>query len=266
MPEGATVPEAAAPPEAPPLEAEAPAPLAPAPPRAPFIRTFGQWVRDYFLADEPSFGLALVPFCFLSMVLFTRHPNTNFIFDEQEALLANPYVRSIADAQPKFRWVDAFYRDFWGLGPERSIGSYRPIPDLVWRALWGLGAREQTPFLHHWVNVLLHGVNGALVCVLAFQLTKRRGAAWLAGACFTASALLTEAVSGVVGISDVLGATGALVALIALAWRLPWMVIGVFLATMFGLYSKETALCCVPLVPLTALLTAQIAHPHRPRR
>lgn len=235
-------------------------------PSRPFIVTFRQWLHDYLLGDDPSFGLALVPYCFLSMLLFTRHPSTNFIFDEQEALLANPYVRSIADAQPKFRWIDAFYRDFWGLGPERSIGSYRPIPDLVWRALWGLGAREQTPFLHHWVNVLLHGMNGALVCVLAFHLTKRRGTAWLAGAAFTASAVLTEAVSGVVGISDVLGATGALLALLALSRRMPWMGIGVFFATLFGLYSKETALCCVPLVPMTALLAAQIHHPTKPRR
>ena len=231
-----------------------------------FIVTFRQWIHDYFLGDDPGFGLALVPYCFLSMLLFTRHPSTNFIFDEQEALLANPYVRSIADAQPKFRWIDAFHRDFWGLGPERSIGSYRPIPDLVWRALWGLGAREQTPFLHHWVNVLFHGMNGALVCVIAFQLTRKRGTAWLAGACFTASAVLTEAVSGVVGISDVLGATGALLALLALSLRLPWMGIFVFLATLFGLYSKESALCCVPLVPVTALLCAQIYHPTKPRR
>ncbi|MBX3191364.1 MAG: tetratricopeptide repeat protein [Labilithrix sp.] len=228
--------------------------------------TVRQWLDDYFLGDDPGFGLALVPFCFLSMLLFTRHPSTNFIFDEQEALLANPYVRSIAEAQPKFRWIDAFYRDFWGLGPERSIGSYRPIPDLVWRALWGLGAREQTPFLHHWVNVLLHGMNGALVCVVAFQLTKRRSTAWLAGACFTASGVLTEAVSGVVGISDVLGATGVLLALAALSLRLPWMALGVFFASLFGLYSKESALCVVPLVPFAALLAAQIHHPEKPRR
>ncbi len=242
------------------------APPAVAEPRPAFIRTFRTWIRDYFLGDDPTFGLALVPMCFLSMLLYTRHPGTNFIFDEQEALLANPYVRSIADVQPKFRWLDAFKRDFWGLGPERSIGSYRPIPDLVWRALWGLGAREQTPFLHHWVNVLLHGVNGALVVVLAFHLTKKRMTAWLVGLAFTASAVLTEAVSGVVGISDVLGATGAICALLALSLRLPWMVIGVFFATLFGLYSKETALCCVPLVPLTALLTAQITHDKEPRR
>ncbi|MBX3204370.1 MAG: tetratricopeptide repeat protein [Labilithrix sp.] len=223
-------------------------------------------MHDYFLGDAPSFGLALVPYCFLSMILFTRHPRTNFIFDEQEALLANPYVRSIAEAEPKFRWVDAFYRDFWGLGPERSIGSYRPIPNLVWRALWGLGARDQTPFLHHWVNVLLHGVNGALMCVLAFSLTKRRGVAWIAGAAFTASALLTEAVSGVVGIADVLGATGTLLALLALPKKLPWMALGVFFGSVFGLYSKESALCCVPLLPLGALLLAPNTHPDKPRR
>lgn len=244
-----------------------PAQEPPAPePRPTFVFTFRQWLHDYFLGDRPSFGIALVPFCFLSMLLFTRHPRTNFIFDEQEALLANPFVRSIADAEPKFLWRDAFYRDFWGLGPERSIGSYRPIPDLVWRALWGLGARDQSPFLHHWVNVLLHGVNGALVCVLAYALTKRRGAAWIAGSAFTACAVLTEAVSGVVGIADVLGGTGTLLALLALTRTLPWMALGVFLGTLFGLYSKESALCCVPLLPLGALLLAPTTHPERPRR
>ncbi len=233
--------------------------------RPRFLAGVRSWVRDFFLGDDPSFWVALVPYCLLSMLLFTRHPRTNFIFDEQEALLANPYVRSVAEAHPKFGWLDAFKRDFWGLGPERSIGSYRPIPDLVWRALWALGLRD-TPFIHHWVNVLLHGVNGALVCVIAFHFTKRRGTAWLAGAAFTASGVLTEAVSGVVGIADVLGATGALLALLALTLRMPWMALGVFLGTLFGLYSKESALCCVPLVPVTALLVAPTTHPDKPRR
>lgn len=243
--------------------------LKPLPPeRLPTLyETFRGWIRDYFLGDDINFGLALVPYCFLSMLLFTRHPTkTNFIFDEQEALLANPYVRSVADANPKFHWLDAFHRDFWGLGPERSIGSYRPIPDLIWRALWALGARDQTPFLHHWVNVLLHGVNGALVCILAFKLTKRRGTAWIAGALFTAAAVLTEAVSGVVGIADVLGATGTLIALLALTMELPWMPLGVILGTLFGLYSKESALCCVPLLPLGALLLSPLMHPRNPQR
>jgi hypothetical protein len=233
----------------------------------PKIPGFVDSIREYFLGENPSFALAVVPCCFLSMALFTRHPfKTNFIFDEQEALLANPYVRSIADPVSKLHWLDAFRRDFWGLPPDRSIGSYRPIPDLVWRVLWGIGARDQSPFLHHWVNVLLHGVNGALLTLIAFRLTKDRLTAWLTGGIFVACAVLTEAVSGVVGIADVLGALGALLALMALALPLTWMPLFVFAATLFGLFSKESALVCVPLVPFAALMTAQITHPKEPMR
>jgi protein O-mannosyl-transferase len=233
----------------------------------PRIPGFLDSLRDYFLGEDPTIGIAIVPCCFLSMALFTRHPfKTNFIFDEQEALLANPYVRSIADPKPKYHWLDAFRCDFWGLPPDRSIGSYRPIPDLLWRALWGIGARDQSPFLHHWVNVLLHGLNGALVTLIAFRLTKDRLTAWLSGGAFVACAVLTEAVSGVVGIADVLGALGALLALIALASPGPWMTLLVFLATLFGLFCKESALVCVPLVPFAALLVSPILHATKPRR
>jgi hypothetical protein len=252
------------PPELPPREG---APLVIGDVEEPTIPGLLDGIREYFLGEDPSFAVAIVPCCFLSMALFTRHPfKTNFIFDEQEALLANPYVRSIADPVSKLHWLDAFRRDFWGLPSDRSIGSYRPIPDLLWRVLWGLGARDQSPFLHHWVNVLLHGVNGALVILVAFKLTKDRLTAWLVGAAFVACAVLTEAVSGVVGIADVLGALGALLALMALALPLTWMPLAVFAATLFGLFSKESALVCVPLVPFAALMTAQITHFTRPMR
>ncbi len=199
------------------------------------------------------------------MLLFTRNPfTTNFIFDEQEALLANPYVRSVADAEPRFGWLDAFRRDFWGLGPERTIGSYRPIPNLVWRALWALGARDPSPFLHHWVNVVFHGINGALVSTLMLRLTQRAAPAWIAGIAFTSSAVLTEAVSGVVGIADVLGATGALLALLALTTQPRTMMLLVFVGTLFGLGSKESAMCCVALVPLGVGWFALYTHSRRP--
>ena len=232
-----------------------------------FAAFFRYHVRDYFLGDDPTFGQTSLPMCLLSMLLFTRHPlKTNFIFDEQEALLANPYVRSVADPLSKLRWVDAFHRDFWGLLPDRSIGSYRPIPDIVWRALWAIGARDQTPFLHHWVNVVLHGVNAALIILIVHKLSRDRALAWRAGVLFVTTAVLTEAVSGVVGIADVLGALGALLALASLnlsAWKMPF---AVFTATLFGLFCKESALCVVPLVPFAAVMTSQLTHPHRPRR
>jgi hypothetical protein len=229
-------------------------------------RTVRAALREYFLGEEPTLLTALVPTCFLSMALYTRSPATNFIFDEQEALLANPYVRAASDPASKIRWLDAFRRDFWGLPPERTIGSYRPLPDMIWRSLWKIGAREQSAFPHDYVNVLLHGLNGALVVLLVTRWTRDRLTGWLAGLLFVATAVTTEAVSGVVGIADVLGGTGALLALLALGLRLPWMPLALLGATMLGLYSKESALCVVPLAPLAALLTSQITHPARPLR
>jgi hypothetical protein len=230
----------------------------------------------YFAVDRPTVSAGILPFSLLSIVLYTRHPTeTNFIFDEQEALLANPYVRSVMDAKPKLHWLDAFKTDFWGRAPEVTIGSYRPLPNLVWRAVWWVtcslkrispNRAADSPFLCHWVNVLLHGVNGALIMGLAYAFTRRRDIAWITGAVFTASAVITEAVSGVVGLSDVLGGMGALFALYALTLPGYFMPLGVFLGVTIGLYSKESALCCVGLVPLAALLLSQVTHPHRPRR
>ncbi len=248
-------------PEPPPDASDVSEPLPPLP-----RRTVLTVVRDYFLGEEPTLLTALVPTCFLSMLLYTRSPATNFIFDEQEALLANPYVRAANNAAAKIRWLDAFKRDFWGLPPERTIGSYRPLPDVVWRALWKIGFREQSAFPHDYVNVLLHGLNGALVVLLVSRWTRDRLTAWLAGCLFVATAVTTEAVSGVVGIADVLGGAGAILALLALGLRLPIMPLALLGATLFGLYSKESALCIVPLAPLAAILTAQITHPDRALR
>ena len=223
-------------------------------------------VREYFLGEDPTLLTALVPTCFLSMLLYTRHPATNFIFDEQEALLANPYVRASVDKGANIPWLAAFRRDFWGLLPDRTIGSYRPLPDIVWRALWKLGARDQGAFPHAYLNVMLHGVNGALLVLLVFRWTRDRLTAWLAGLLFVATAVVTEAVTGVVGLADVLGGMGALLALLALNFRGALMPVALCVATLMGLYSKESALCIVPLVPLAALFTADSVHPGRPLR
>jgi hypothetical protein len=228
--------------------------------------SFWARVRDYFAGEDPSFLTALVPTCFLSMLLYTRSPTTNFIFDEQEALLANPYVRAAGDPSSKVGWLSAFKRDFWGLTPDKTIGSYRPLPNLFWRALWRVGMRDVSAFPHDYVNVLIHGINGALLVVLVFKWTRDRLTAWLGGAIFIATAVVTEAVSGVVGLADVLGGAGALLALLALSLPLWAMPIALLAGTLIGLYSKESALCIVPLVPLAALLTSQLTHPKRPLR
>ncbi len=231
-------------------------------------------VRQYFAVEEPNFWAAMVPAVIVAAVLFTRNVTTNFIFDEQEALLANPYVNG-----QNLRIIDAFRRDFWGLPPDRSVGSYRPIPNVLWRLIASSmhtlhdavarithvqGAFALYPWVFHWCNVMLHAVNAALLVCIVFRVTNRRSLAWLSGATFLGCAVLTEAVSGVVGTADVLGGLGALLALTALGlpiWAMPF---AVFLAMLLGLFSKESALVCVPLVPLAALWLSPYTHPRRP--
>ncbi|MEP7048866.1 MAG: tetratricopeptide repeat protein [Pseudomonadota bacterium] len=222
------------------------------------LRGWFAGLKAYFSEQDPKFLTAFAPAFVASVLIYVRSPLSNYIFDEQEALLANPYVNGQAGS-----FWHAFTRDFWGLPPDRSIGSYRPLPDLVWRALWFVSHR---PFLHHWVNVMVHALNAALVASFVFVLTRRRDTGWLAGACFLASAVLTEAVTGVVGIADVFGGLFVLGALCLLRLNVVLMPVLVFVALVLGLLSKESVLVAVPLLPWVALVTAPILHPQRPLR
>src|SRR6187402_1018082 len=243
-----------------------PSPVAPSPPSSPEPRVtlrerLVAWLaglRAYFREQDPKFLTAFAPAFVLCVLIYVRSPLSNYIFDEQEALLANPYVNGQAGG-----FLAAFTRDFWGLPPDRSIGSYRPLPDLVWRALWFVSHR---PFLHHWVNVLVHAVNASFVASLVFSLSRRRDTGWLAGACFLASAVLTEAITGVVGIADVFGGLFVLASLMCLERGLLTMPWCVFALVLLGLFSKESVLVALPLVPWVALVSAPILHPTRPRR
>jgi hypothetical protein len=243
-------------------------------PRDGFLATQKQRLIDFFLGEDPNFWVAMVPSLAVAALLFTRSLTTNFIFDEQEALLANPFVNG-----KNLGFREVIHRDFWGLPPERSVGSYRPLPNVLWRALatvirslHDLVARithtsstyTLYPWVFHWCNVIVHAVNGALMVCLVFHLTRRRGLAWLVGAIFLACAVLTEAVSGVVGTADVLGGLGALLGLAALRLPMYAMPFGVFAAMLLGLFSKESALVCVPLIPLAAWWLAPYTH-EKPR-
>ncbi len=229
------------------------------------VRLFRLYARierglvGYFAGRAPTFRNAFFPFLLLTVVLYIRHPFTNYIFDEQEALLANPYVNGLKD----LGYWDAIHRDFWGLPPDGSIGSYRPLPNLIWRATWVIAKH---PFFHHLYNPLFHALNGALLSAFAFALTRRHAVGWFSGVVFITAAVATEAVSGIVGIADVLGGLGAILALSALRLGATWMPIAVFGAMVLGLFSKESALVCVPLIPAAALLTAPNLHPQRPAR
>lgn len=212
-------------------------------------------VVEYFTENDPIFANAFAPALFVAAILYVRSPTTNCIFDEQEALLANPYVNGI-----DLKFFDAFKRDFWGLPSTRSIGSYRPLPNLLWRLLWPLG---NSPWLLHWMNVVIHAACAALLASFVWSVTKQRKLGWWTGLIYVSLALLTEAVSGVVGLADMLGALFLLLALHAL--RLPWYFSTplAFGSVLLGFFSKESELVAIPLLSAAALFTARSTHPRK---
>jgi hypothetical protein len=209
----------------------------------------------YFSDNEPTFANAFAPMLFVVALLYVRSPTTNCIFDEQEALLANPYVNGRG-----LRYWDAFHRDFWGLPHTRSIGSYRPFPNLVWRLLWPLG---NSPWLLHWVNVVIHAACAALLGSFVFSVTKQRRLGWWSAFVYAVLALLTEAVTGVVGLADMLGALFLLLALHALAFRWFWAFIAIFVMVLCGLFSKESELVALPLLAAAAVFVSRPLHARR---
>ena len=217
-------------------------------------------LTGYFKHRDPSVAAAFGPALAVATVLFVRSPLSNYIFDEQEALLANPFVNG------KVPFRDVLTRDFWGLPHDRSIGSYRPLPNIVWRTFWQLGEVFHHPWALHWVNIVVHALNAACVARIVFGITRDRGTSWFAGAAFAACAVLTEAVTGVVGIADVFGALGLLLAVLALERSLVAMVPLVFASVTLGFFSKESTLVALPILFWVALLTAPLHHPERPLR
>jgi hypothetical protein len=213
--------------------------------------------REYF-TPQVTFSLALAPLLVLSALVYTRSFWTNYIFDEQEALLANPYVNGT-----DLKFWQVFQRDFWGLPPTRTIGSYRPLPNIIWWLVWKI---KQHAWLPHFVNVIFHAVNGALLAMIAQRWFASRSAAWFAGVALVLSAVITEAVAGVVGLADVLGGTFILLCLWGLRWNWYWSALATYVFLFLGLLCKESTLTVTPIVGWAALVAAPLDHPTRPRR
>jgi hypothetical protein len=214
-------------------------------------------VRDYF--REPAVFTVLLPVTlFLSAAVFMRSAWTNFIFDEQEALLANPYVNG-----DTLKFWEVFSRDFWGLPATGTIGSYRPLPNIVWRLLWKI---KEHAWLPHVFNLVVHAINAAMVGALVRRWLKSDRAAWLCTLTFVLSAIITEAVCGVVGIADVLGGTFVLLVLLAMPLAWYWLAPVTAASLFLGLLSKESTLTTTPVLPLAAFIVAPLVNPARPQR
>lgn len=213
------------------------------------LRRAGRCLRELPLGWQLFLASLLI-----SWLLFGRPPHSNFVFDEQEAILANPFLQGRADED----LFAALRVDFWGRDPAHTIGAYRPLPNLLWRALW-FARSERSPWGYWLVNPVVHAASSAALGMLLLRLfssaelgrpSSARGAAWFGCLFFSSAALMTEAVCSVVGLADLLVGLFTVVSvhlMVSLQSGAGWRVKAAYLLALIlvqtlACFSKESAL------------------------
>jgi len=117
---------------------------------------------------------ALFAIAIIAAAAFAPSLRFGLVYDDEEQILANPSLRSLATV-PR-----AFTENVWAF-EGGATNAYRPLQTIGYTLTYQVsGAR---PFLYHAVNVALHAVSAILVALLAAEL----GAVGAAGAMFGAA-------------------------------------------------------------------------------
>ena len=121
---------------------------------------------------------------------------------------------------------------------------------MSWRLAW-----------FHVINYLAHVAVAVLVYLVALTLTQRFWVSAAMGLLFTTHPIATESVTNTIGRADIfssLTVMGGLLLYIRSSkspdfWKLPWL-IGLMLLTIFGEFSKESAVAIIFVIPLYDLI------------
>jgi protein O-mannosyl-transferase len=148
----------------------------------------------YFALAKP---LALV--VALSALAYANTLRNGFTLDDIPIVVENPTIRSLGNVST------IFGSSYWSRGGVGMVGDstlYRPLTLLTYAtdfAFWELEAGA-----YHAVNVALHAVTSAIIFLVGVELFASVGVAFAAAAVFGVHPIHTEAVTSIVGRSEVL--------------------------------------------------------------
>ncbi len=194
-----------------------------------------------------AIGAALILLAFLA---YSNSFTAGFLFDSNEIILKDTRIQE-ATAAHISRILTGPY---WEI---RLAGLYRPLTTLSFLYNYAILGNGATPAGYHWVNFALHAVNIVLVYALGLLLLEETVPAALLAALWGVHPVLTEAVTNLVGRSDLLAAFGVLSALLAYIRsrrssgraRALWLA-AASVAAAIGIFSKENAAVAVALLVL----------------
>jgi tetratricopeptide (TPR) repeat protein len=205
-------------------------------PRAPRDRSL--WPAVGFLRHAGAATLLLA----LALAIYANSLHADLLVDNRVVILEDPRIRALSGENLRL----IFTRDYWW--PKYVTGVYRPLVTLSYLLDYaGLGHAAR-PLGYHVVNLLLHWSNGVLAYLLVLALAGAFWPALWSGVLFVAHPVATEAVTNVVGRADLMATLAVLGGVVLHAkatrtdgWRAALCLVGLGLAALAGVLSKESA-------------------------
>jgi protein O-mannosyl-transferase len=198
------------------------------------------------LANSRQFFLAALALTALVLLAYSNSFSTGFALDNRGLILQDTRIQA---ATPEN--VNAIlHHSYWW--PTGESGLYRPLTTLSYLLNYAILGDHDHPAGYHRINFLFHVANVLLLFALLLRLLRGRNRAfWMALAIamlWAVHPVLTESVTNIAGRADVLAGFGVLGGFLcylesreATGWRLGAWLTGLALATLFGAFSKESA-------------------------
>jgi hypothetical protein len=220
-------------------------------------------VRDGAVLPGPRKGvqprwrvaLALLALCGMTALAYSNSFQDGFTLDSKTLLLRDARIREATLGNLAL----IFQHTYWW--PYGESGLYRPVTTLSYLFNYAILGNRDHPDGYHWINLALHLGNVLLVYALAGRLLRQRWPAFFVAALWALHPVSTEAVTNIVGRSDLMAAmavlSGFLIYLkrteaVTPASRAGWLA-GLSAVSIVGMLAKESAAMLPALVILYEL-------------
>src|SRR5262245_30124544 len=159
--------------------------------------------------SQTRLWLAGAALCGLTWLAYSNSFAGGMVLDNKVLLLEDPRVRAVTRENINL----IFEKSYWWPFIESAL--YRPVTTLSYLFNYAVLENGRDPAGYHAINLLLHTGNVLLLFALALRLGHRLWPAFSIAAIWAVHPLSTEAVTNIIGRSDLLAAGATLGAFLA---------------------------------------------------
>ena len=188
----------------------------------------------------------------LTFAAYSNSFHAGLVFDNASVIGEDPRIRAVSSQN----FASILQGRYWYGESPRGAAQYRPLTTFSYLVNYAMLGDGADPEGYHWLNLLLHLTNIALVYALALLIFGDAAPAWAMAAIWGLHPVLTESVTNIVGRADLLAAFGVLAGLLCHARaagagkrRIVWIA-GLAAAQAIAIFSKENGIVLPALMLL----------------